>query len=58
MLVAKLSTDKIVRVLKGPQSVKFADGDHVLICDYFGSNRSRIHPYWVIATLVVWVMDI
>ena len=58
MRIAKLSTGKLVRYLKGPQAVPFAEGEHVLISDILTENPNRINPHWVIATLVVWALDL
>jgi len=58
MKVAKLSTGQIVRYLKPPQPVKFADGEHVLISDIISENPNRIHPHWIISTLIVWVLSV
>lgn len=57
MLVAKLSTDKIVQVLSEPRNVMFAPGLHVLVCDRLTPRRGRQDPYWVAATRLVWKMN-
>jgi hypothetical protein len=58
MQVAKLSTGQIVRYLKPPQDVPFADGKHVLISDIVSENPNRLHPRWIIGTLVAWVIEV
>ena len=58
MQVAKLATGRVVRYLKPPQRVPFADGEHVLVSDIVSENPNRIHPYWVLATYIVWVLRV
>ena len=57
MIVAKLSTGKIVQYLDGPKAVLFDAGLHVLVCDRLTTIRGRIVPYWVPSCLVVWQID-
>jgi hypothetical protein len=57
MKIAKLSTDRIVLVLSAPRSVLFASGKFVLVSNVLTDNPRRFDPYWVPATLVVWVLD-
>lgn len=57
MRIAKLSTDKIVQVLKPAQTVRFDPRLHVLVCDRLTPRRGRQDPYWMPATLVVWQID-
>lgn len=58
MYVAKLNTGKLVRFLKFPQSVPFAEGEHVLISDVVSENPNRINPRWVLSTSIVWVLKV
>lgn len=58
MRVAKLSTGKIVQLLKPAQPVQFDTGLHVLVADRLTTVPSRIVPYWVPATGVVWSIEI
>lgn len=57
MKVAKLSTGKVVLFLKPAQRVLFSPFEYVLISDLITTNPRRINPYWVISTIVVWVLD-
>lgn len=57
MQVAKLSTGVVVRLLKPAQTVPFDSGEWVCVSNQLSTNPNRIHPYWVPATLVVWVLD-
>ena len=57
MRVAKLSTNRIVMCLSEPSHVGFADGMHVLVSNVITTNPRRLDPYWVMATLVIWVID-
>lgn len=57
MLIAKLSTGKVVRVLKEAQPVQFSGFDHVLVNDNLDARQARWKPYWVLGTLVVWVLN-
>ena len=43
--------------LSEPCNVEFANGMHVLVSNVITDNPRRLDPYWVIATLVVWVID-
>lgn len=54
MIVAKLSTDRIVQLLKPAQPVLFAGGDWVMVCDALTERRNKVIPYWVPACWVVW----
>lgn len=58
MLVCKLSTGQIVRFLKGPCSVQFAQGEHVLVSDHLTMNPNRNYPHWVLSTYVMWMLRI
>ncbi len=58
MFIAKLNTGRLVRFLKFPQSVPFAQGEHVLISDIVSENPNRLHPYWVLRTQIMWVLKI
>lgn len=57
MRVAKLSTGKIVQLLKTAQPVQFDTGLHVLVADRLTTVPSRIIPYWVPATNLVWLLN-
>jgi hypothetical protein len=57
MRIAKLSTDRIVMCLSEPSHVQFAEGLHVLVSNVITTNARRLDPYWVMAPLVVWVLD-
>ena len=57
MQVAKLSTGQIVRLLKPAQTVAFAPGRFILVCDRLTTVPSRVIPRWVPATSLVWVLD-
>ena len=57
MKVAKLSSGRIVRLLKEAQAVQFADGLFVLVADRLTTVPNRIDPRWVPATSVVWILD-
>lgn len=58
MIIAKLTTGRIVRFLKGPESVPFAPGEHVLVSAIISENPNRIHPYWILSTYVLGVLEI
>lgn len=58
MIVAKLSTDRIVQLLKPAQEVAFASGLFVLVCDKLTERQSKVEPYWVPASTVAWEMEI
>jgi len=58
MLVAKLSTWQIVRVLKESQPVQFSEFEHVLVNDNLNARQQRWKPYWVLATLIAWRLTI
>lgn len=57
MIVAKLSTDKIVQLLKPAQSVAFADGLWVLVCSRLTDRPNKGDVWWLPATAVVWQID-
>lgn len=57
MRVAKLSTGRVVQLLKPAQPVQFAGGLHALVADRLTDVPSGIVPYWVPATLVSWTLD-
>ncbi len=57
MLVAKLSLDRVVRLLKPAQSVQFSKRRHVLVCNNLTNIPAKIDPYWVPVTAVVWIME-
>ena len=57
MRIAKLSTDRIVLCLSEPKTVSFADGLHVLVSNVITTNPRRLDPYWVMQSLVVWVIE-
>ena len=57
MLVAKLATGQIVRVLKEAQPDQFSEFDHVLVNDNLDARQARWKPYWVIGTSVAWVLN-
>lgn len=57
MHVAKLSTGKIVQLLKPAQSVEFAPGEWALISPHLNNNPNLIRPEWVLNTYLVWVID-
>ena len=44
-------------VLKGPQGVLFAPGEHYLVCDRLTRTPSRIDPYWVPVAVVAWKLE-
>ena len=57
MIVAKLSTDKVVQLLKPAQSVAFADGLWVLVCSRLTDRQNKGGVWWVPATTVVGKID-
>lgn len=57
MHVAKLSTDRIVQLLKQAQPVQFDTGLHVLVCNQLTNAPGRFDPYWVPACSVVWLLE-
>ena len=57
MLVAKLSMDKVVRLLKPAQQVQFSKRQHVLVCNNLTNVPAKIDPYWVPETSVVWILE-
>ena len=57
MQIAKLSTGPVVRLVKPPQPVHFAEGEWALVSNQLSVNPNRIHPYWVLSTYLVWVLD-
>lgn len=57
MKVAKLSTDKIVQLLKPAQTVLFDSGTYVLVCNTLLERSGKIEPYWVPSTTVVWILE-
>lgn len=57
MHIVKLSTGKIVQLLKPAQPVQFDTGLHVLVADRLTTVPSRIIPYWVPATNLVWLLN-
>lgn len=57
MLVAKLSTDKIVRLLK-IAAPDFSGYQMALVTDKLTTNPRKLDPYWVPETQVVWIMEI
>jgi len=58
MRVANLSTGKIVLLIKDAQHVAFSKYEHVLVNDNINARQPRWKPYWEIATLVVWILEI
>jgi hypothetical protein len=57
MVVAKLSTDRIVQLLR-VATPDFAEHQMALVADKLTTNVRKIDPYWVPATQVVWVKEI
>ncbi len=58
MIVAKINNGKIVKVLKGAQSVAFSEFRHTLVNDNLEARQPRWKPYWVLETSVVWMIDL
>ena len=56
MQIAKLSTGPVVRLIKPPQTVSFAEGEWALVSNQLSVNPNRIQPYWVLSTYLVWVL--
>lgn len=54
MIVAKLNTGKIVRLLKGPSPVLFSSGQFYLVSPNLNLLPNKIDPRWVPETSIVW----